>query len=150
MEHSTSCMKEGLQHLTSLHFQQELFHESDFNIQANNITRSTPVHPLMPLHTHVEPQWFCAVVLVLAGTPNCGKPATSGHSLPGSIIQLFNGWNPIVGLSLWGRWMSVKLIVLMRCPTRMCEHEAAMLTSICLGDPCILRPMRDSTRAGIE
>lgn len=43
MEHSTSCMKEGLQHLTSLHFQQELFHESDFNIQANNITRSAQV-----------------------------------------------------------------------------------------------------------
>ncbi len=40
MKHSTSCMKEGLQHLTSLHFQQELFHESDFNIQANNISRS--------------------------------------------------------------------------------------------------------------
>ncbi|BDA41234.1 probable ubiquitin carboxyl-terminal hydrolase FAF-X [Coccomyxa sp. Obi] len=39
MEHSTSCMKEGLQHLTSLHFQQEPFHESDFNIQADNITR---------------------------------------------------------------------------------------------------------------
>lgn len=40
MEHSIPCLKEGLQHLSWLHFQHEHFHESEFNLTGLEITRS--------------------------------------------------------------------------------------------------------------
>ncbi len=39
MENSKVCLKEGLQHLTCLHFQQEPFADSEFNLSGLSITR---------------------------------------------------------------------------------------------------------------